>query len=232
MEAVLEGLAELYPDAHCALEHGNPFELTVATILSAQSTDARVNLTTPELFDRYPDAASLARAKPADVERVVKSCGFFRSKAKNIIGMAKRVTETYGGEIPRTMEELLTLPGVARKTANVVLGNAYGIAAGVVVDTHVSRLSGRLGLSRERDPVKIEKDLEGLVPRERWIMLPHELIFHGRQVCAARSARCGECGLAELCPSAPGDGDPPRGRRSAAEILGVKRKLRKPRAKK
>jgi endonuclease-3 len=232
VDAILERLAELYPDAHCALVHHDPYQLTVATILSAQSTDARVNLTTPALFTRYPDAASLAQAKQADVEKIVKSCGFFRSKAKNLIGMSKRVTEEFEGEVPQTMEELLTLPGVARKTANVVLGNAFGIAAGVVVDTHVSRLSARLGLSREKDPVKIEKDLEGLVPRERWIMLPHELIFHGRQVCSARSPRCGECALAVLCPAAPRDGEPPRGRRSAAEVLVARKRQRRPRDKK
>jgi len=199
---ILSLLKELYPDARCALEYRNAYELLCATILSAQCTDVRVNLVTPTLFSRYPTPFELARAEPADVEEIIKSTGFFRNKTKSLIGMAQAVVADHNGEIPRTMEELRRLPGVGRKTANVVLGNAYNINEGVTVDTHVGRLSGRLGLSKEQDPVKIEQDLMRLFPQADWGLLSHLLIFHGRQVCIARRPRCAECILARLCPSA------------------------------
>ena len=195
-------LAGSYPDAHCALHHENPFQLLVATILSAQCTDKRVNMVTPALFARYPDAASLARANQADVEEIVRSTGFFRNKATNLIAMAGALVDRHGGEVPADMNALVALPGVGRKTANVVLGNAFGRNEGIVVDTHVSRLSQRLGLTADSDPVKIEDSLVPLFPRERWTMLSHLLIEHGRQVCDAKKPRCAECPLAELCPSA------------------------------
>jgi endonuclease III len=199
---ILSLLKELYPDARCALEYRNAYELLCATILSAQCTDVRVNLVTPTLFSRYPTPFELARAEPAHVEEIIKSTGFFRNKTKSLIGMAQAVVADHNGEIPRTMEELRRLPGVGRKTANVVLGNAYNINEGVTVDTHVGRLSGRLGLSKEQDPVKIEQDLMRLFPQEDWGLLSHLLIFHGRQVCIARRPRCEQCVLARLCPSA------------------------------
>jgi endonuclease-3 len=199
---LLSRLKELYPEARCALHHRNAYELLCATILSAQCTDARVNMVTPTLFARYPSPFELARAEPADVEEIIKSTGFFRNKTKSLIGMAQAVVADHGGEVPRTMEELRKLPGVGRKTANVVLGNAYGINEGVTVDTHVTRLSGLLGLSRESDPAKIETELMQLFPREDWGLLSHLLIFHGRNVCIARRPRCGDCVLAQLCPSA------------------------------
>jgi endonuclease-3 len=199
---ILSRLKELYPDARCALEYRNAYELLCATILSAQCTDVRVNLVTPTLFSRYPTPFELARADPGEVEEIIKSTGFFRNKAKSLIGMAQAVVADHNGEIPRTMEELRRLPGVGRKTANVVLGNAYNINEGVTVDTHVARLSGLLGLSVEQDPVKIEQDLMRLFPQEDWGLLSHLLIFHGRQVCIARRPRCAECVLARLCPSA------------------------------
>ncbi len=198
---IFDRLHEEYPDAHCALDHRNPYELTVATILSAQCTDARVNKVTPALFDRYPDPESLAGARQEDVEELVHSTGFFRNKAKNLIGMADAVVDEHGGEIPRTMEELSALPGVGRKTANVVLGNAFGIDEGVVVDTHVKRLAKRMGLTRETSPVKVERDLVKIFPRERWTLLSHLLIFHGREVCDARNPRCERCVVSDLCPS-------------------------------
>ncbi len=195
-------LEATYPDAHCALDHRNPFELTVATILSAQCTDERVNQVTPALFEAFPDAESLAGARLEEVETLIRSTGFFRNKAKNLVGMAEAVVDRHDGEIPRTMEALSRLPGVGRKTANVVLGNAFGIDEGVVVDTHVKRLSKRMGFTSQTDPVKVEADLVELFPQSRWTMLSHLLIFHGRQVCAARKPRCRECPVAELCPSA------------------------------
>jgi endonuclease III len=198
---ILSRLKALYPDAKCALEHRNAFELLCATILSAQCTDVRVNLVTPTLFARYPTAFELARAEPSEVEEIIQSTGFFRNKTRSLIGMAQALVANYGGEVPRTMEELRELPGVGRKTANVILGNAYSINEGVTVDTHVSRLSGLLGLSRQQDPVKIEEDLMQLFPQEDWGLLSHLLIFHGRQVCIARRPRCGDCVLAQLCPS-------------------------------
>ena len=199
---ILSLLKQTYPDARCALTHRNAYELLCATILSAQCTDVRVNIVTPTLFARYPTPFELARAEPADVQEIIKSTGFFRNKTKSLIGMAQAMVADHGGEVPRTMEELRKLPGVGRKTANVVLSNAYGTNEGVTVDTHVARLSGLLGLSRETDPVKIEEDLMRLYPREDWGLLSHLLIFHGRQVCIARRPKCGECVLAPLCPSA------------------------------
>lgn len=198
---LFELLEEEYPGATVALEHDNSYELTVATILSAQCTDERVNRVTPELFRRFPDPESLAVAKQEEVEQVIHSTGFFRSKAKNLIGMAGRVVEHHGGGIPRTMRELTALPGVGRKTANVILGNSFGIDEGVVVDTHVKRLSKRLGFTRETDPVKVEKDLMELFPREKWTLLAHLMIWHGRQVCGARRPRCEACVVSPLCPS-------------------------------
>jgi endonuclease-3 len=198
---ILTRLTAAYPDARCALEHRNAFELLCATILSAQCTDARVNLVTPALFARYPTPAALARAAPADVEAIIKSTGFFRNKTKSLIGMAQALVADHGGEVPRTMEELRVLPGVGRKTANVILGNAYGINDGITVDTHVTRLSRLLGLTRHDDPVKIEQDLMTLVPRDHWALISHLLIFHGRQVCIARRPRCAECVLSDICPS-------------------------------
>ena len=198
---VYDRLQRAYPEAHCALDFRNPYELLVATILSAQCTDKRVNMVTPALFARYPNAAALSAAKTEELEEMIKSTGFFRSKAKSLLGMAAGVTERHGGEIPRTMDELVHLPGVGRKTANVVLGNAFDTNEGVVVDTHVSRLSYRLGLTKEDDPVKIEQDLVQLFPRERWTMLSHLLIEHGRQICDARRPRCADCVVNGLCPS-------------------------------
>jgi len=199
--ALLEALRAAYPDAGCALRHRDAFQLLAATILSAQCTDARVNMVTPELFRRWPDPTALAGARQAEVERVVRSTGFFRNKAKSLRGMAAALRDRHGGAVPRTMEELTALPGVARKTANVVLGTAFGIADGVVVDTHVGRISRRLGLTREEDPVKAERDLMAALPREEWVMFSHRLIHHGRRVCTARAPRCGECPVAPLCPS-------------------------------
>jgi endonuclease-3 len=199
---ILSRLKALYPDAECALEHTNPYQLLVATILSAQCTDARVNLVTPAFFARYPTPFELAKADPADVEELIRSTGFFRNKTRSLIGMAQALAAEHGGEVPRTMAELRRLPGVGRKTANVVLGNAFGINEGVTVDTHVTRLSRLLGLSREEDPAKIEEELMKLFPQADWALLSHLLIFHGRQVCIARRPRCGDCVLAQLCPSA------------------------------
>ena len=199
---ILGRLKKEYPDARCALDHGDAYQLLVATILSAQCTDARVNLVTPALFARYPKAQVLAAADPAEVEELIRSTGFFRNKTKSLIGMARALVAGHGGAVPRSMEELRVLPGVGRKTANVVLGNAYGINEGVTVDTHVTRLSRLLGLTRHDDPVKIEQDLMQLFPQEEWALLSHLLIFHGRQVCIARRPRCPACVLADLCPSA------------------------------
>ena len=194
-------LAEAYPDAHCALDHRSPYELLAATILSAQCTDVRVNMVTPSLFARYPTARELAAADQEEVEEIIRSTGFFRSKAKNLIGMATALVELNDCEVPRSMDELTALPGVGRKTANVVLGNAFGENVGVVVDTHVARLSHRLGLVTGGDPVKIERALIKLFPREQWTMLSHLLIEHGRRICDARKPRCTECFLSDICPS-------------------------------
>ena len=200
--SVYDRLATVYPDARCALDHRNAFELLVATILSAQCTDKRVNMVTPTLFARYPDAHELSKAKQEDVEEIIRSTGFFRNKATNLIAMAGALVERHGGEVPCDMDALTKLPGVGRKTANVVLGNAFSVNEGIVVDTHVTRLSRRLGLTTEEDAVKIEGALIPLFPRERWTMLSHLLIEHGRQVCDARKPRCGDCALASACPSA------------------------------
>ena len=199
---IFKRLRRRYPDAHCELDHRNPFELLCATILSAQCTDARVNQVTPELFRQYPDAAALAVARPEDVENIVRPTGFFRNKTKSLIGMANAVVERHSGQVPDTMEALRVLPGVGRKTANVILGNAFGINEGVTVDTHVSRLSQLLRLTRNTDPERIERDLMELFPRRQWTLLSHLLIFHGRRTCIARRPRCSECVLVDLCPSA------------------------------
>jgi endonuclease III len=199
---ILRRLKREYPDARCALHHGDAYQLLVATILSAQCTDTRVNMVTPAFFARYPSPEALARADRGEVEEIIRSTGFFRNKTRSLIGMAQALVADHRGEVPRTMEELRVLPGVGRKTANVVLGNAFGVNDGVTVDTHVIRLSRLLGLTRHDDPVKIEQDLMLLFPRDEWALLSHLLIFHGRQVCVARRPRCPECVLADLCPSA------------------------------
>ncbi len=191
-----------YPDAHCELDYRTPFELLVATILSAQCTDARVNLVTPAFFHRFPTARALAGADPAEVEDLIRSTGFFRNKTKSLIGMARALDRDHGGLVPANMAALRALPGVGRKTANVILGNAFGINEGITVDTHVTRLAGRLGLTRQRDPLRIETDLMALYPRPRWTMLSHLLIWHGRRVCAARRPRCASCTVSDICPSA------------------------------
>lgn len=201
--AIIKRLKKAYPDAHCALNHTNAFELLIATILSAQCTDERVNIVTADLFRKYRGPADLVEASQSELEKDIHSTGFFRSKARNIKAACERIMNVYGGKVPETMEELLTLGGVARKTANVVMGNAFGIASGVVVDTHVARLSQRLGLTVETDPKKIETNLMELVPKKDWIMFPHWMIFHGRRTCIARKPRCRECVLADLCPSYP-----------------------------
>jgi endonuclease-3 len=198
---LFDRLLERYPDAHCALDFTNPFELLCATILSAQCTDKRVNMVTPALFARYPNAAELAAARQEDVEEIIRSTGFFRSKAKSLIGMAQGIVAKHGGEVPAEMEALVQLPGVGRKTANVILGNAFGRNEGVVVDTHVTRLANRLALTTESDAVKIEQALIPLFARERWTMVSHLLIEHGRQVCDARKPHCVDCVLADVCPS-------------------------------
>jgi endonuclease-3 len=199
---IVARLEARYPDAHCELDHADAYQLLVATILSAQCTDARVNMVTPALFARYPDAHALAGARQEDVEALVRSTGFFRNKAKSLIGMARAVVERHGGAVPRDMEALRVLPGVGRKTANVILGTAFGLAEGLTVDTHVGRLGRLLRLTRHDDPEKVEHDLMPLVPREKWTLVSHLLIFHGRRTCIARRPRCGECVLADLCPSA------------------------------
>jgi endonuclease-3 len=200
---ILQRLVEAHPDAACALTHENPFQLLVATILSAQCTDARVNMVTPALFAKYPDAFAMSQAPQADLERLIKTTGFFRNKSKSIRGASERLVGAFGGVVPRTMDELLSLPGVARKTANVVLGVGHGVAEGVVVDTHVFRVSRRLGLSRGRNPTEVENDLMERIPREEWILFSHLMIFHGRRVCIARKPRCEACTLFDLCPSGP-----------------------------
>jgi len=202
VRSVSEGLEELYPDVDCELDRETPFQLLIATILSAQTTDQRVNMTTPALFKKYPTPQAMAKAPLPALEKLVKSTGFFRQKAKSVKGSAAALIERFGGEIPKTIAELTTLPGVARKTANVVLGTAYGIAEGVVVDTHVQRLAMRLGLTRKTDPKDIEADLMKVVPQQHWIRLSHQLIWHGRRVCFARKPNCEGCALAAFCPSA------------------------------
>ena len=198
---ILRLLQETYPGVVCALHHRNAWELTVATILSAQCTDARVNLVTPELFRRFPTPEAMTTASQPEIEELIRTTGFFRNKAKSILGAAKLVVQEYGGEIPRTMDEMLRIPGVARKTANVVLGSWFAIASGVVVDTHVLRLSLRLELTKETTPEKVEDDLAKIIPRDRWIAFSHELIHHGRQICIARNPRCADCTLEKVCNS-------------------------------
>lgn len=198
---ILVRLTRLYPDATCSLDYETPVQLLVATILSAQCTDERVNKVTPELFRRFPDAPAMAGASLSDLEDLVKSTGFYRNKAKNIQGACHRIVTVFGGEVPPRMEDLLTLPGVARKTSNVVLAHAFGINAGVTVDTHVKRLTNRLGLTKESDPIKIERDLMKLLPQADWENWSIRIIYHGRAVCNARNPACDRCELADLCPS-------------------------------
>jgi endonuclease-3 len=198
---VFSHLKRAHPDAHCELDHETPLQLLMATILSAQCTDKRVNMVTPLLFKTFPTAAALAAAPQEKLEEIIKSTGFFRNKAKSLIGLGKALVERHGGEVPDTMEALVQLPGVGRKTANVILGNAFRKNEGVVVDTHVGRLSLRLGFTREQDPVKVERELMALLPSEDWALLAHVLIFHGRRVCDARSPKCEICVLNEICPS-------------------------------
>lgn len=193
-------LAETYPDAHCELDFTNPFQLLVATILSAQTTDVRVNMVTPELFAKYPTAADLAAANPEDVEQIIASTGFYRNKTKSIMGMAQGVVERFKGEVPGKLKDLVTLPGVGRKTANVVLGNAFGVP-GITVDTHFQRLSRRFGWTKQTDPDKIEAEVGALIPKSEWTMLSHRLIWHGRRRCHARKPACGVCPVAALCPA-------------------------------
>jgi len=197
---VVRGLKRLYPEATCALVHKDPFQLLVATILSAQCTDARVNLVTPALFRRFPDPSSMATASQEEIEELIRSTGFFRAKARNLKTMAERLAANHDGEIPRDVEALTALAGVGRKTANVVLGTAFGIATGVVVDTHVKRLAFRLGLTSHKQPAQIERDLMAIVPRKEWVDLSHRLIHHGRRICLARNPKCSTCGLAQICP--------------------------------
>jgi endonuclease-3 len=197
---IVRRLAKEYPVAKCALEHDSPFQLLIATILSAQCTDERVNLVTKELFAQYPDAHALARAPLKTVEKIIQSAGFFRMKAKNIVGCSQKLVELHGGKVPKNMEDLVVLPGVGRKTANVVLGTAYGIPTGVVVDTHVTRLSQRLGMTTRTDAVKIEQDLMRSLPETEWIDFSHRLIHHGRRICKARKPLCSQCVLLDVCP--------------------------------
>jgi endonuclease III len=199
---ILRRLQAAYPNAECALHHRNAWELLVATILSAQCTDARVNMVTPELFRKFPTPQAMAEASLPAIEEEIRSTGFYHNKAKSISGAAKKISGEFGGKVPKTMAELLTVPGAARKTANVVLGVAYHVAEGVVVDTHVLRLSNRLGLTRQTDPKKVEQDLMRIIPRDHWIQFSHELIHHGRQICIARRPRCVDCTLETLCHSA------------------------------
>ena len=201
VRAILHKLDEAYPDVGCALEHQNPFQLLISTILSAQCTDVRVNQVTKTLYQKYRTPKDFAYASPVEVEQEIRSTGFFRSKTKSILGASRKIVEEFAGEVPRTMEQLLMLPGVARKTANVVLGTGFGIAVGVVVDTHVMRLSRRLDLSRNTDPKKIEQDLMQVIPQNKWILFSHQLIWHGRKVCQARNPKCSECNLEPLCYS-------------------------------
>jgi endonuclease III len=198
---ILKWLDQAYPNAECALIHRSPWELLVATILSAQCTDKRVNMVTPGLFAKYPAIQDFAAVRPEVLAQDIKQTGFFNNKAKSIVGAATKILEEFGGEVPRTMEELLSVPGAARKTANVVLGTSYGLAFGIVVDTHVARISQRLDFTKEQDPVKIEKDLVKIIPQDRWILFSHQLILHGRSLCVARNPRCSECGIESLCYS-------------------------------
>jgi endonuclease-3 len=196
---ILKDLDEMYPNATCALHHRNPWELLVATILSAQCTDKRVNEVTPGLFEKYPTPRDFAAARQEVLANDIRSTGFFNNKAKSLIGAAKKIVDQFGGKVPRTLEELITVPGAARKTANVVLGTAYGIASGVVVDTHVQRVSRRLDLTKHEEPVKIEQDLMKIIPKDRWILFSHQIIHHGRALCVARKPKCAECKLNPVC---------------------------------
>jgi endonuclease-3 len=202
VQVILKTLDEMYPDATCALIHRNPWELLVATILSAQCTDKRVNEVTPGLFRKYPTPRDFAAVRPEALANDIRSTGFFNNKAKSIIGAAKKIVNEFGGNVPRTLEELITVPGAARKTANVVLGTAYGIASGVVVDTHVQRIARRLDLTKQTDPVKVEQDLIKIIPKERWILFAHQIIHHGRAICIARKPKCAECKLNPICYAA------------------------------
>ncbi len=202
LQKIFAGLDKLFPQAQCALTHDNPFQLLVATILSAQCTDERVNKVTPGLFAKYPTPQDLAAVSQSELENEIRSTGFFRNKAKNIIGASQKIVSDFGGKVPPSMGELLILPGVARKTANVVLGTAFGIPSGVVVDTHVFRIAHRLNLSREKTPEKVEQDLMRIVPRDRWITFAHQVIWFGRRICAARNPLCAECPLEPVCDSA------------------------------
>jgi endonuclease-3 len=199
VSAILTKLDEAYPEATCELKHENAFQLLISTILSAQCTDVRVNQVAETLYKKYPNAEAFAYATPSELEQDIRPTGFFRNKTKSVMGASKAILEKFGGQVPRTMEEILTLPGVARKTGNVVLGTAYGITSGVVVDTHVMRLSQRLDLSRNEDPKKIEQDLMAILPQEKWIQFSHQLIWHGRRVCYARKPKCVECNLEKIC---------------------------------
>ena len=199
--AILAKLDEAYPNATCELKHESPFQLVISTILSAQCTDVRVNQVTEKLFKQYPNPSAFAYATPSELEREIRPTGFFRNKTKSIMGASKAIVEKFSGQVPQTMEEMLTLPGVARKTANVVLGTAYGIPSGVVVDTHVLRLSGRLELSKHTEPKKLEQDLMKIIPQNKWIQFSHQLIWHGRRVCIARKPRCINCNLEPICNS-------------------------------
>jgi endonuclease-3 len=202
VQAILKTLDEMYPDATCALIHRNPWELLVATILSAQCTDKRVNEVTPGLFAKYPTPRDFAAVRPEALANDIRSTGFFNNKAKSIVGAAKKIVNEFGGKVPRTLEELITVPGAARKTANVVLGTAYGIASGIVVDTHVQRIARRLDLTKQTDPVKIEQDLMKAIPQERWILFSHQIILHGRALCVARKPKCADCRLDPVCYAA------------------------------
>lgn len=199
VDEILKGLDEMYPKATCALIHHSPWELLVATILSAQCTDKRVNEVTPGLFRKYPTPQDFAAARQEVLANDIRSTGFFNNKSKSVIGAAKKIVNEFGGSVPKTMAELVTVPGAARKTANVVLGTAYGIAAGVVVDTHVHRVSRRLDLTKQDDPVKIEQDLMKAIPEDRWILFSHQIILHGRALCVARKPKCAECRLNSIC---------------------------------
>ena len=201
MQKIFTALDALFPQAECALRHENAFQLLVATILSAQCTDERVNKVTPELFRKFPAPQDFVALPQHELEREIHSTGFFRNKAKNIIGAATKIVQEFHGEVPRTMEELLTLPGVARKTANVVLGTAFGIASGVVVDTHVFRIANRLKLSSQKTPEKVEQDLMKVVPQTRWVSFSHQVIWFGRKICYARNPRCAECPISSICDS-------------------------------
>jgi endonuclease III len=201
VKEILKRLEKAYPDAKCALKHENPFQLLIATILSAQCTDERVNMVTPGLFEKYPTPQDFAALRPEVLEAEIRSTGFYRNKTKSILGASQKIVKEFGGKVPRTMEELLTLPGVARKTANVVLGTAFGIAKGIVVDTHVHRIAQRLDLTKQDSPEKIEQDLIKIIPQDKWIDFSHEVIFHGRRCCTARNPKCPACPVEDLCSS-------------------------------